>query len=156
MARKNVAMKTHQKVVDELKKSEDARAALQRSFDYHREQASSSDRKFKEQEKEWHDAMQSRDRKFSAMRNAVMRAHAEVSNVKPGEDNDVALQRVLGSVQGALAIAIDQCDHHHAGLLDLYPEDKEPGRTIREVEKAMTQRHEDGPRMFLFRGREGI
>jgi len=60
----------------------------------------------------------------SVIETSVQRAFVELHSVQPNEINVASLQRVIGSAQGALSLALEntgrmQCDH-----IDLSPKDK--------------------------------
>lgn len=61
---------------------------------------------------------------------AIIRAHQELSHVKAVENNPAALQRIIGSVQGGLAVALEQNGNLQGGLIDLYPEDEDARRRL--------------------------
>ena len=71
---------------------------------------------------------------------AVARSHYELANIKAGEMNTSSLQRVVGVVQGNLAIALSQCGYSEVPAINLYPDEENTKRTLDRVRGALDGR----------------
>lgn len=73
------------------------------------------------------------DTKEGVIITAAIRAHMELMGVKAQEQNFASLQRILGSVQGGLGVALEMAGRLGGGHIDLYPDDENAKRTLDAV-----------------------
>lgn len=141
MAAKYVTKKKHDAAVADLtaraEKAEGALSEMQRTAQYWQNRASELQSKQDNHTHEKGCAMGLDRARANVLETALRRAHVELSGVKPQEQTAVALQRVLGSVQGGIAVALEQNGNMQGGFIDLYPQETNTERTIDIVTDAL-------------------